>query len=59
MCWLPELPPLEPIDRSLRAVLCDLHSVCVSVWCWALAHLPGKREAAEYHLARLTSKYGR
>lgn len=25
-------------------------SFCVSVWCWAQADLPGKREAAEYHL---------
>jgi Ser/Thr protein kinase RdoA (MazF antagonist) len=25
-------------------------SFCVSVWCWAQAELPGKREAAEYHL---------
>ena len=25
-------------------------SFCVSVWCWAKADLPGKREAAEYHL---------
>lgn len=25
-------------------------SFCVAVWCWAQAELPGKREAAEYHL---------
>lgn len=28
-------------------------SFCVSVWCWTQADLPGKREAAEYHLNML------
>ena len=31
-------------------------SFCVSVWCWAKADLPGKREAAEYHLSLLKQR---
>ncbi len=31
-------------------------SFCVSVWCWAQADLPGKREAAEYHLSLLKQR---
>jgi hypothetical protein len=49
----------EPIDRELYAILADMRSVCVSVWCWALAHVPEKREAAEVHLSYLKEKYGR
>jgi Ser/Thr protein kinase RdoA (MazF antagonist) len=33
----------EPLMMAAR-------SFCVSVWCWAQIDLPGKREAAEYHL---------
>lgn len=34
-------------------------SFCVAVWCWAQAELPGKREAAEYHLAVLRNSLSR
>jgi hypothetical protein len=57
ICWMPELAVFEPINHDLHAVLSDLRSVCVSVWCWALAHIPEKREAAEYHLDRLKIRY--
>lgn len=33
-------------------------SFCVSVWCWAQADLPGKREAAEHHLNDLRHRFG-
>jgi Ser/Thr protein kinase RdoA (MazF antagonist) len=32
-------------------------SFCVSVWCWDKADLPGKREAAEYHLDSLRGRF--
>jgi hypothetical protein len=56
-CWVPEPSAFAPIDHDLHAVLSDMRSVCVSVWCWALAHIPEKREAAEYHLACLKTRY--
>lgn len=55
--WMPDPITFEPYDRNLHAVLLDLRSVCVSVWCWALAHIPEKREAAEVHLDYLKTRY--
>lgn len=49
----PELAAFEPLNRDVLAELGYLHSLCVSVWCWALADVPEKREAAEYHLSYL------
>jgi Ser/Thr protein kinase RdoA (MazF antagonist) len=53
--WLPaaEWVAFGPLDRDALVVLGYLRSFCVSVWCWDLAELPGKREAAEYHLGYL------
>jgi Ser/Thr protein kinase RdoA (MazF antagonist) len=40
-------------DPHLLAVLRDLRSVCVAVWCWADPdRAPEKRAAAEFHLQR-------
>src|SRR2546427_31077 len=50
ICWVPDLAVFEPIDRERYAVLSLMRSLCVSTWCWALPHLPGKLEAAKYHL---------
>jgi hypothetical protein len=38
------------LNRDALVVLGYLRSLCVSVWCWDLADIPEKREAAEYHL---------
>jgi Ser/Thr protein kinase RdoA (MazF antagonist) len=53
--WLPEaeLAAFEPLNRDALVVLGYLRSLCVSVWCWDLADVPEKREAAEYHLGYL------
>jgi phosphotransferase family enzyme len=51
-----ETAPFEPLDRNLLAVLGDLRSVCVSVWCFARYEMPDKREAADYHLAYLKER---
>jgi Ser/Thr protein kinase RdoA (MazF antagonist) len=53
--WLPEpeLAAFEPLNRDALVMLGYLRSLCVSVWCWDLADLPEKREAAEYHLGYL------
>ncbi len=45
------------VNKDLLAVLRDLRSVCVAVWCWAEPdRAPEKREAAEYHLRRLRER---
>jgi hypothetical protein len=58
--WLsdPDLALFEPIHRGRLAVLSDLRSLCVSVWCFARYDLPEKREAADYHLAYLRQRFG-
>jgi len=56
---LPEtaLAAVPAVNRELLAVLGDLRSVCVAVWCWAEPdRAPEKREAAEYHLRRLRER---
>lgn len=52
-----DLTPFEPIDRDLLAVLGDLRSLCVAVWCWAKYEMPEKREAADYHLRFLKERF--
>ena len=52
----PELAAFEPFNRDALVELGYLRSLCVSVWCWALAHIPEKREAAEYHLGYLRER---
>jgi hypothetical protein len=37
-------------------VLSLMRSLCASTWCWALPHLPGKLEAANYRLNYLRSR---
>jgi len=49
----PHLPAFEPLDARLYAVLSDMRSLCVVVWCSVLADDPEKRAAAEYQMARL------
>jgi aminoglycoside phosphotransferase (APT) family kinase protein len=56
ICWVPNLGDFEPIDREGCEVLSLVRSLCVSTWCWALPHLPGKLEAANYHLNYLRSR---
>ena len=53
--WLPEaeLAAFEPLNRDALVMLGYLRSLCVSVWCWDLADIPEKLEAAEYHLSYL------
>ena len=56
---LPETasPSFPAVNAELLAVLRDLRSVCVAVWCWAEPdRAPEKREAAEYHLRRLRER---
>jgi len=48
-----ELAAFEPLNRDVLTELGYLRSFCVSVWCWALADIPEKREAAEFHLGYL------
>jgi hypothetical protein len=51
-----EFAAFEPLDHGALAVLGYQRSLCVSVWCWALADIPEKREAAEYHLSYLRER---
>jgi hypothetical protein len=45
------------VDGELLALVRDLRSVCVAVWCWADPdRAPEKREAAEFHLQRLRDR---
>lgn len=50
---VPHLPAFEPLDPALAAVLADMRSLCVVVWCSALAADPEKRAAADQQMSRL------
>jgi hypothetical protein len=52
----PEWAAFEPLNRIALVKLGYLRSLCVSVWCWALADIPEKRQAAEYHLGYLRER---
>jgi hypothetical protein len=52
-----DLTAFEPVSCELLALLSDLRSLCVSVWCWAKYDMPEKREAAEYHLRYLRERF--
>jgi thiamine kinase-like enzyme len=52
----PELAAFEPLNREALVELGYLRSSCFSVWCWALADIPEKREAAEFHLGYLRER---
>jgi fructosamine-3-kinase len=54
--WVPDVAVFESIDRECFEVLSLMRSLCASTWCWALPHLPGKLEAANYHLNYLRSR---
>lgn len=41
------------LGQEETPLMAAARSFCVSVWCWARPDLPGKREAAEYHLEQL------
>jgi hypothetical protein len=56
---LPEvsLTAFRTVDHELLAVLRDLRSMCVAVWCWVGPDRASeKREAAEFHLRRLQER---
>ncbi|WP_407177476.1 phosphotransferase [Bradyrhizobium sp. STM 3562] len=55
---VPDLAAFEPIDHELFTLLSLIRSVCVSTWCWAVPRLPGKLEAAKYHLEYLKAHLG-
>jgi aminoglycoside phosphotransferase (APT) family kinase protein len=46
-------PAFQPFDAKLYDILCDMRSLCVVVWCSALAGDPEKRDAARNQLAQL------
>jgi Ser/Thr protein kinase RdoA (MazF antagonist) len=50
---VPYLPAFHSLNPQLYAVMSKLRSVCVAVWCSALAADPDKRAAAQYQLAHL------
>jgi hypothetical protein len=47
----------QPLDPQVYRVMLGLRSLCVTVWCSALAADPDKRAAAQYHLAYLKEHY--
>jgi hypothetical protein len=49
----PHLPAFHLLNPQLYAVMSELRSVCVAVWCSALTADPDKRAAAQYQLAHL------
>jgi Ser/Thr protein kinase RdoA (MazF antagonist) len=52
-----DLASFEPVNRQLLAILRDLRSLCVSVWCWEHYNVPEKRDAAHYHLGYLRRRF--
>ena len=52
-----DLASFEPVNRDLLAILADLRSLCVSVWCWEKHEVPEMREAAQYHLEYLRERF--
>jgi hypothetical protein len=54
----PHLAAFRALDPKLFAVMSELRSLCVTVWCSALAADPAKRAAAGHHLARLRAAHG-
>jgi hypothetical protein len=54
----PHLPAFLSLNPDIFEIMVRLRSLCVVVWCSALAEDPDKREAAEYHLRRLRSVEG-
>lgn len=55
---VPHLPAFLSLNPDIFKIMVRLRSLCVVVWCSALAEDPDKREAAEYHLKRLRSVEG-
>jgi hypothetical protein len=57
--WLPDidLAPFEPVNRDVLAVLSDLRSLCVAVWCFDKYDVAEKREAADDHLGYLKGRF--
>jgi predicted trehalose synthase len=54
----PHLPAFLSLNPDIFEIMVRLRSLCVVVWCAALAEDPDKREAAEYHLEWLRSVGG-
>jgi hypothetical protein len=52
----PYLPAYGSLDKNLFAVMSQLRSVCVAVWCSALADDPEKRAAAAHQIAKLRAE---
>jgi len=52
-------PAFQPLDAGLYDILCDMRSLCVAVWCSALAGDPEKRDAARTQLAQLKRRFSK
>jgi len=50
---VPHLRAFHALNPQLYAVMLELRSACVAVWCSALAADPEERAAAEYQLTHL------
>jgi phosphotransferase family enzyme len=55
----PHFPAFLSLNADILEIMVRLRSLCVVVWCSALAEDRDKREAAEHHLKRLRSVEGR
>jgi hypothetical protein len=52
----PDCAAFPGLDVGLYELLSELRSLCVTVWCSALAADPDKRATAEYHLSELRAR---
>jgi hypothetical protein len=55
---VPHLPAFAWLDPRLYAIMADLRSVCVVVWCCVLSADPEKRAAAQWQLESLKAREG-
>lgn len=52
-------PEFDGLDAALMALLADVRSLCVAVWCWAeFDRSVASAEAAIYHLGHLKARFG-
>jgi aminoglycoside phosphotransferase (APT) family kinase protein len=52
----PDCVAFPDLDVGLYEILSELRSLCVTVWCSALAADPDKRATAKYHLSELRAR---
>jgi hypothetical protein len=50
---VPHPAAFQPLDPALYAIMLEMRSLCVVIWCSTLGADPRKRAAAEFQLARL------